>query len=117
LLTTQPVVSIRDQQGQILTSSRADVTVSVASGTATLEGTYNTLIGEVGTRTRQAEIASQSQARLLDEARNMRDSISGVNLDEEAANLLRYQQAYQAAAQVIAVSSTLFDTLLMAVRR
>jgi flagellar hook-associated protein 1 len=47
----------------------------------------------------------------------MRDSISGVNLDEEAANLLRYQQAYQAAAQVIAVSSTLFDTLLMAVRR
>jgi flagellar hook-associated protein 1 len=89
----------------------------LAGGTATLEGTYNTLIGEVGTRTRQAEIASQSQARLLDEARNMRDSISGVNLDEEAANLLRYQQAYQAAAQVIAVSSTLFDTLLMAVRR
>jgi flagellar hook-associated protein 1 len=86
-------------------------------GTATLEGTYNTMIGEVGTRTRQAEIASQSQARLVDEARNMRDSISGVNLDEEAANLLRYQQAYQAAAQVIAVSSTLFDTLLGAVRR
>jgi len=89
----------------------------LAGGTATLEGTYNTMIGEVGTRTRQAEIASQSQARMLDDARNMRDSISGVNLDEEAANLLRYQQAYQAAAQVIAVSSTLFDTLLMAVRR
>ena len=65
----------------------------------------------------QAEIAARSQARLVDEARSMRDSISGVNLDEEAANLLRYQQAYQAAAQVIAVSSTLFDTLLMAVRR
>jgi flagellar hook-associated protein 1 len=89
----------------------------LAGGTATIEGTYNTMIGEVGTRTRQAEIAAQSQQRLLDEARNMRDSISGVNLDEEAANLLRYQQAYQAAAQVIAVSSTLFDTLLMAVRR
>ena len=89
----------------------------LAGGTATLEGTYNTMIGEVGTRTRQAEIASQSQARMLDDARNMRDSISGVNLDEEAANLLRYQQAYQAAAQVIAVSSTLFDTLLGAVRR
>jgi flagellar hook-associated protein 1 FlgK len=40
-----------------------------------------------------------------------------VNLDEEAANLLRYQQAYQAAAQVIAVTNTLFDTLLGAVRR
>ncbi|TVP83033.1 flagellar hook-associated protein FlgK [Thioalkalivibrio sp.] len=89
----------------------------LAGGTATLEGGYNTMIGEVGTRTRQAEVASASQARLLEEARNQRDSISGVNLDEEAANLLRYQQAYQAAAQVIAVSSTLFDTLLGAVRR
>ena len=89
----------------------------LAGGTATLEGAYSTMIGEVGTRTRQAEIAARSQARLVDEARSMRDSISGVNLDEEAANLLRYQQAYQAAAQVIAVSSTLFDTLLMAVRR
>ena len=40
-----------------------------------------------------------------------------VNLDEEAANLIRYQQAYQASAQVIAVANTLFDTLLSAVRR
>jgi flagellar hook-associated protein 1 FlgK len=46
-----------------------------------------------------------------------RESISGVNLDEEAANLVRYQQAYQAAAQVIATAETLFDTLLNAVRR
>jgi len=89
----------------------------LAGGTATLEGAYSAMIGEVGTRTRQAELAADSHSRLLDEARNQRDSISGVNLDEEAANLLRYQQAYQAAAQVIAVSSTLFDTLLGAVRR
>ncbi|MEQ8514972.1 MAG: flagellar basal body rod C-terminal domain-containing protein [Chromatocurvus sp.] len=46
-----------------------------------------------------------------------RDSAQGVNLDEEAANLIRYQQAYQAAAQVIAVSDTLFQTLLAATRR
>lgn len=89
----------------------------LAGETATLEGAYSAMIGEVGTRTRQAELAADSHSRLLDEARNQRDSISGVNLDEEAANLLRYQQAYQAAAQVIAVSSTLFDTLLGAVRR
>jgi flagellar hook-associated protein 1 FlgK len=44
-------------------------------------------------------------------------SVSGVNLDEEAANLVRFQQAYQAAAQVISVSNTLFDSLLGAVRR
>ena len=44
------------------------------------------------------------------------DSISGVNLDEEAANMLKYQQAYQAAAQLIRVASTLFDSLLSAAR-
>ena len=46
-----------------------------------------------------------------------RDSVSGVNLDEEAAAMLRYQQAYQASAQIISMASTLFDSLLSAVRR
>jgi flagellar hook-associated protein 1 FlgK len=46
-----------------------------------------------------------------------RDAVSGVNLDEEAANLLRYQQAYAAAAQIIAVSGQLFDSIINAVRR
>ena len=46
-----------------------------------------------------------------------RDSVSGVNLDEEAANMLRYQQAYAAAAQIIAISGQLFDELINAVRR
>ena len=45
------------------------------------------------------------------------DAVSGVNLDEEAANMLRYQQAYAAAAQIIAVANEMFDTLLNAVRR
>ena len=44
-------------------------------------------------------------------------ALVGVNLDEEAANMLRYQQAYQAAAQVIRITQTLFDTLLGATRR
>jgi len=86
-------------------------------GNATLEGSYNTLIAEVGTRTRQAEVASRAQASQLQQAQEQRESISGVNLDEEAANLLRFQQAYQAAAQVISVTNSLFDTLIGAVRR
>jgi flagellar hook-associated protein 1 FlgK len=89
----------------------------MAGGTSTLEGSYNTLVAEVGTKTRQAEVNARAQAKLLDEARAQRESISGVNLDEEAANLLRYQQAYQAAAQVITVTNSLFDTLINAVRR
>ena len=46
-----------------------------------------------------------------------RDAVSGVNLDEEAANMLKYQQAYQAAAQIIAAANQMFDTLINAVRR
>ena len=65
----------------------------------------------------KAELNGQAQQRLLDQAMAARESVSGVNLDEEAANLIRYQQAYQAAAQVVTVANSLFDTLLNAVRR
>lgn len=86
-------------------------------GNASFQDTYNDIVGDVGTLTRSAEIDSTAQKQLLDHAREARDSVSGVNLDEEAANLLRYQQAYQAAAQLIPALNTLFDALIGAVRR
>ena len=54
-------------------------------------------------------IRTEAQSELL--------SVQGVNLDEEAANLLRYQQAYEAAAQIVSAADTLFQSLLAAVRR
>ena len=87
------------------------------NGDLSISDTYNSLVADVGVATQQAEHNSNAQQRLLDQAIARRESVSGVNLDDEAANLLRYQQAYQAAAQVISVASTLFDTLLNAVRR
>ncbi|ANB03541.1 flagellar hook-associated protein FlgK [Ectothiorhodospira sp. BSL-9] len=86
-------------------------------GRSSIEDAYNGLIGKVGTQTRQTQVAAESQARLLADAKAQRESLSGVNLDEEAANLLKFQQAYQASAQVIAVTSTLFDTLIGVARR
>jgi flagellar hook-associated protein 1 len=86
-------------------------------GKATFQGSYTSIVADVGTQTRQAQIARDSSATLLESAQGQREAISGVNLDEEAANMIRYQQAYQAAAQVIAVTSTIFDTLLNAVQR
>ncbi|WP_018871214.1 flagellar hook-associated protein FlgK [Thioalkalivibrio sp. ALgr3] len=77
---------------------------------------YNSLIASVGTQTRQAQVAEESASAQLDQAREQRESVSGVNLDEEAADLLRYQQAYQASAQVIQIGNSLFDSLLGAVR-
>jgi len=89
---------------------------TLVGGSATYSESYNQLVGSVGVQTRKAEITSAAQEKLLSDAISTREAISGVNLDEEAANLLKYQQAYQASAQVISTANTLFDTLLNAVR-
>ncbi len=90
---------------------------SLAGGSTTLSEGYAELVAEVGVKSRRAKINADMQARLVADARAQRESIAGVNLDEEAANLIRFQQAYQASAQVIAVAGSLFDTLIAAVRR
>jgi flagellar hook-associated protein 1 FlgK len=86
-------------------------------GTASYTDAYGSLTAEVGTRTRSAENNAGVQKTLLDQATAARESVSGVNLDEEAANMLRFQQAYQAAAQMIGVADTLFQTLIVTLRR
>ena len=90
---------------------------SMENGTTNFQGAYGQLIADMGTRTRSAQVSSEAQAALLTQAQASRDAISGVNLDEEAADMIRFQQAYQAIAQVIAASDTLFQTLLGAVGR
>ena len=61
--------------------------------------------------------ALDAQTALLDQATQARDSFSGVNLDEEAANLMRYQQSYAAAAKVVQIGDSIIQTLMDAVRR
>ena len=92
-------------------------TASTIEGASSYQESYGALVGKIGTVTRQSEINSDAQRRLLDDAVQARESISGVNLDEEAINLTRYQQAYQAAAQVISTSNSLFQTLITAIGR
>ncbi len=92
-------------------------TLSLADGTASFDDAYGSILADVGTKTRQAQISSEAGEQRLEQAQADRESISGVNLDEEAANIVRFQQAYQAAAQVIATADTLFESLLSAVRR
>lgn len=92
-------------------------TTQTVSGTATLQEAYGNLVSQVGTVSRQTSISSQTQEALFDQAVQERESVSGVNLDEEAIDLVRFQQAYQAAAQVIATSNSLFETFLRIVSR
>jgi flagellar hook-associated protein 1 len=81
-------------------------------GTASFMDAYGQMVTQVGNKTREAEVNSQAQATMLEQAQSSQQSMSGVNLDEEAANLMKYQQAYQAAGKVMQIASTLFDTLL-----
>ena len=86
-------------------------------GGATVQGAYAQVVADVGSRTRRAELSATAQRGLLMQAEQAHSEVSGVNLDEEAAKLLHYQQAYQAAAQVIAIAQTLFDAVINAMRR
>ena len=84
----------------------------LVGGTATYQSTYAQLVSQVGNQTRELIVTGEAQANLLAQTNESLQSLSGVNLDEEAANLIRYQQAFQASGKVIEMSSTLFDTLL-----
>jgi len=86
-------------------------------GNATIQETYSGLVGRVGTQTLRANANVEAQKTLLRQAEAAREELSGVNLEEEAANLLRYQQAFQASAQVVTVANTMFQTILDAVQR
>ncbi|HEU4483931.1 MAG TPA: flagellar basal body rod C-terminal domain-containing protein, partial [Povalibacter sp.] len=85
-------------------------------GTATLNAAVGQFIGDIGVKTRQAQVSSAAQKVVYDEAVNSLQSVAGVNLDEEAANMVRFQQAYMAAAQMIRVADTIFQSVLEAVR-
>ncbi|AEJ01994.1 flagellar hook-associated protein FlgK [Nitrosomonas sp. Is79A3] len=85
---------------------------TIENGTASYQSAYGQLVSQIGNKTRELEVTSKAQATLLKQTENTMQSVSGVNLDEEAANLMRFQQAYQASSKVIEISNTLFDSIL-----
>jgi flagellar hook-associated protein 1 FlgK len=78
-------------------------------------GSYSRMVSMVANKTAEAQAAGEAATASLKEATLTRESVSGVNLDEEAANLLRFQQAYQASSKCIEIANTLFDSILNAV--
>lgn len=87
-------------------------TNTLANSTTSFQGAYGQLIGQVGTQTNQLTVTSKAQTSLLNSVTTAQQAVSGVNLDEEAANLLRYQQAYQAAGKAMQIANNMFDTVL-----
>ena len=84
----------------------------LGGSTETYQDAYGKMISYVGVKASEAETNSAAQKSLLTAAMDAHSAVSGVNLDEEAAKLIRFQQAYQAAAQVVKVADTVFQTLL-----
>jgi len=89
---------------------------TLMGGTADYTQTYGQLVSRVGSTTHELGLNKKAQSLLLDQAIESREAISGVNLDEEAAELIRYQNLYQANAQVIAAAKQTFQVLLDAFR-
>jgi flagellar hook-associated protein 1 FlgK len=85
---------------------------TLLNGTANYNGAYSQIVSSIGNKTREMQVNSDAQGKLLSSIQAAQQSQSGVNLDEEATNLIRYQQAYQASGKVMQVVSDLFDTLL-----
>lgn len=85
---------------------------TLLGGKASYLSAYGQFVSDVGNKTRELEVTSKAQANLVTQSRQAQQALSGVNLDEEAANLLRYQQAYQAAGKIMQIANTLFDTVL-----
>jgi flagellar hook-associated protein 1 FlgK len=85
---------------------------TLGDGSTTFQGAYSQFVSQIGNKTRELEVTSSAAGKLLSEATLSVQNESGVNLDEEATNLLRYQQAYQASGKVMQVASEMFDVLL-----
>ena len=84
----------------------------IFSGRGDFTEVYTDIIGDLGYSVVQSAVSRDAQQIIFDQAQAKRDETSAVSLDEEAADMLRYQQAYQASAQIISTATKLFDTIL-----
>jgi flagellar hook-associated protein 1 len=89
---------------------------SLNGGTTSLTGASSSLLSQVGAQTQQAQSNASAQQAVNTSATDAVNNLSGVNLDQEAANMVQYQQAYQACAQMIQASTTMFNTLITALQ-
>lgn len=87
-------------------------TAKTINGTSSFNDAYAQLVNDVGSKAKSTDIASASQDSITDQIYTAQQSVSGVNMDEETVNLLKFQQLYQANAKVIQAASTIFDTLV-----
>lgn len=84
----------------------------MGDGTFTFDNFYNSKVGQIGVMNQTARANLESQKNITDQLKNVRESISGVNLDEEAQKMIEFQKSYEASARIIRVADEMFDTVL-----
>lgn len=114
-LAPTPARSSSNANAQLF--STLDTTQTLSGGTQSLTMVMSQLTAKAGSEASHAQMSLEAQQAIDSQVSAERESVSGVNLDEEAADMMKFQQAYQAAAQVIKTADTLFQTLLSAVAR
>jgi flagellar hook-associated protein 1 FlgK len=92
-------------------------TSKYVEGARTFGDEYNSLVTNVAVKSRKAQSAADAERVLLEQATTARDNLQGVNLEEEAIQLMRYQQALQAAAQLVSIADTVFQAMMTATQR
>lgn len=102
--------------GNLLALARLNTEPLLGGGSLSVGEAYAQAVSDAGNQSRAANTGAKAQGAVLSQANGAQQSVSGVNLDEEAGNLLRYQQAYQAAGRVISTANTLFDEILRLMR-
>ena len=95
-----------------LLSNLLNKDTSAILGSNTLLEYYGKMTGTLGVQSQQATNQASSESQLLASTNNWREAISGVNMDEEMSNMIKFQKAYQAAANVLSTMNSMLDTLI-----
>lgn len=82
------------------------------NGKYSFDDYYNSKVGQIGVMTQTANSAAETQKNMVDQLKNTRESVSGVNLDEEATKMIEFQKSFEASARIIKVADEMFDTVL-----
>lgn len=108
--STAPTGPGDNSNGLLLTELQTQTTMN--NGTTSYSSAFGQLVNTVGNKTHELQVSAAAEAQVLQLNIDAVQAESGVNLDEEATNLIRFQQAYQAAGKMMQIASQLFDSLL-----
>ncbi|MFM9911938.1 MAG: flagellar hook-associated protein FlgK [Methylophilaceae bacterium] len=114
--TVGPNVNGTADNRNALVLAQLETLSTMSGGSTSFQGAYAQMVSLVGNKTSEIQVTGAAQKELVVQTQAAQQSISGVNLDEEAADLLRFQQAYQAAGKMFEISSTLFNSILAAIQ-